>query len=807
MHQLCSSGFSKKPLAVFLSLTFAAGAASAQQNDRQLADVVVSAAGFEQKITDAPASISVVTKEELAKRPYTSLIDAVRDLEGVDVGETADKTGQKTISMRGMGADYTLVLIDGKRQNNHGDIYPNSFQGNQFNHIPPLDAVERVEIIRGPAATLYGADALGGVINIITKKSAKEWTGSVTVGRSFQQNKDFGDDQTVDFSLRGPIVPGKLTAALRGSFYDREASNPEQKSTMHPTGVLHTPTLGFGGGGKTVDNENTSYGFTLHFTPTDKQTISFDYDNSVQKYDNSPYTDQAGATQYPLGTVDSIATIWRAENWCSNGGGTSAASCAAAGGVWNPGGNQRVAPRVGYKDEQKFTREGWSLSHEGKWDFGTSFVALSYIETDNMGRTMPFTVAERNALQALWNAVPGANANAKLAAMTPAQRAELEAFLPRQSRILQSNQYTLDGKLDIPVLNLAGDHLFVVGGQVIRGELKDGVFGMEQGTPGKVQKHRMWSVFAEDNWMITDSFTLTGGARYDDHDIFGDNISPRLYGVYRVNPQWTAKGGVTGGFKTPKTTQLYDGITGFGGQGTSPMFGNPDLKPETSMNTEVAVYWNHPNRHSFNATWFRNDFKDKISSQPCGAATGVTCASTGDYQALGYATSSKSVNIDEAEINGVELAGRWQIVDRWALRGNYTYTDSEQKSGASKGQPLTNSAKHMLNTTLDWQTTPDFNVFLTMEARAKRYRDQDPVTKSARYYKDYEIFHLGASYRISKHLTINGRINNLLDKDFTTYDFGNCVSGTGCVGGWTQLDDYNNKEKGRNFWVSVNASF
>src|SRR5690606_5600964 len=144
--------------------------------------IVVTAAGFEQKIVDAPASISVVTAEDLAERPYLTLIDAVRDLEGVDVGETSDKTGQRTISIRGMGSDYTLVLINGKRQNNHGDIYPNSFGGNQFNHIPPLDTVERIEVIRGPASTLYGADALGGVINIITKPVSPVWSGSATVG-------------------------------------------------------------------------------------------------------------------------------------------------------------------------------------------------------------------------------------------------------------------------------------------------------------------------------------------------------------------------------------------------------------------------------------------------------------------------------------------------------------------------------------------------------------------------------------------------------------------------------------------------
>src|SRR5690606_34073386 len=115
--------FSTRLLAAFIALV---GQGAYAQNDdgqgtSQLPKVVVSAAGYEQKIADAPASISVVTAEELAKRPYTTLLDAVRDLEGVDIGETRDKTGQGTISMRGMGSDYTLILVDGKRQNNHGD--------------------------------------------------------------------------------------------------------------------------------------------------------------------------------------------------------------------------------------------------------------------------------------------------------------------------------------------------------------------------------------------------------------------------------------------------------------------------------------------------------------------------------------------------------------------------------------------------------------------------------------------------------------------------------------------------------------
>lgn len=791
-----------------LAIGLALSSTSAYAEDSELSEedrsrtIVVTAAGFEQKITDAPASISVITAEDLAKKPYMTLLDAVRDLEGVDIGETRDKTGQGTVSLRGMGSDYTLILINGRRQNNHGNIYPNSFGGNQFNHIPPRDAVERIEVIRGPASTLYGADAMGGVINIITKRSLDRWNGSVTAAHTFETRKAYGDDSTVDTYLNGPIVKGLLNLTARGSWYKRNASNPTFDSITDPAGRLVNRSLGFGGGGKTVDNTNWSAGGTLTFTPSDNQTITFDYDVSRQKYDNKIKINDSGVEEYPVGTVDNINSIWSAGNFCLGANGSNAGACATNGGTWA----RRANPRVGYAPTQKFTRDSWALTHQGEWGFGNSIVSLSHVATDNKGRTIPFSVAERELLLQMFDATgpyEGLSVDER--------RAIAEStFLPRPARTLQSAQYTLDAKLDLP-FELAGSHVAVIGGQVIRGELTDGVFGLEQGTSGLKQKHNMWSIFAEDSWNVIEPLTITGGLRYDRHELFGDQLSPRLYGVLTLNDQWTIKGGVSTGFKTPQTTQLYDGITGFGGQGTSPMFGNPDLKPETSVSYEAAVYWQHPDGHSFNVTGFRNSFDDKIANQPCGNGISLPCANSGEYADLGYASSSRATNIDKVVIQGIEVAGRVQIMDSLQIRANYTLTDSEQKSGAEAGLPLGNSAKHMANASIDWQASEKLSFLLTGEMRSRRYRGLHEITDDELYYRSYTVFNFGAAYEPLPWLTVNARVNNLLNRDFTTYEAEfRDLDGNGDFVGTNEalfFDHYNNKDKARSFWLSLTARY
>lgn len=122
--------------------------------------VVTTAGGYEQNIADAAATISVITKEELENKSYSDVTDVLKNVPGVYVNGGGSN---QSISIRGMGASYTLYLIDGKPMQDNQAFSPNgSGGGNQINFLPPLEAIERIEVVRGPASSLYGSDAMGG---------------------------------------------------------------------------------------------------------------------------------------------------------------------------------------------------------------------------------------------------------------------------------------------------------------------------------------------------------------------------------------------------------------------------------------------------------------------------------------------------------------------------------------------------------------------------------------------------------------------------------------------------------------------
>src|SRR5690606_33521266 len=129
--------------------------------------VTVTAGGFEQLVRQAPASVTVIDSETLRTRRVGNLAEALAEVEGVDSGQDVGKTGGPIISLRGMPSDYTLMLVDGRRQNPAGNVTPNGFTETSTSFMPPVGAIERIEVVRGPMSTLYGSDAMGGVVNVV----------------------------------------------------------------------------------------------------------------------------------------------------------------------------------------------------------------------------------------------------------------------------------------------------------------------------------------------------------------------------------------------------------------------------------------------------------------------------------------------------------------------------------------------------------------------------------------------------------------------------------------------------------------
>ena len=193
-------------------------------NETKLDGVVVSASGFSQQIKEAPASISVLSGDELTKDSFTSLHSIAQKVPGVNVvgGEDGAASG---ISIRGMEKSQTLVLIDGKRVNS-SSANPKGGAGDMnSNFIPPAEAIERIEVIRGPMSSLYGSDAVGGVINIITKKDFSKFSGNVGISTTINAHKGIGDGRQGDFYLNLPLYKDLFALQLWGYKKLRDEDN------------------------------------------------------------------------------------------------------------------------------------------------------------------------------------------------------------------------------------------------------------------------------------------------------------------------------------------------------------------------------------------------------------------------------------------------------------------------------------------------------------------------------------------------------------------------------------------------------
>ncbi|WP_343215882.1 TonB-dependent receptor [Erwinia phyllosphaerae] len=673
-------------------------------------DMVVTASGYEQKLTHAPASVSVINDKELQEKNYTDLGQALSGVEGVDVRGGTGKTGGLDISIRGMPGSYTLILIDGVRQNASADATPNGFDTLNTAMMPPLSAIDHIEVIRGPMSTLYGSDAMGGVINIITRKNTNAWHGGLNLSHSVQEHSKWGDSSTLGFNTSGPLIDKKLSLALRGNIQHTQGSSVTSLSDSGSNTRIPYPTR----------TENYTLGGRLNYQTSEQNTLWIDGEVSRQTYDNR--NGQLG----PVGT---------------SGG--------------------------GYRNELRYQRNKVVIGHDTDLTFGRWSSSLSWAETENKGRIL-----------------------------TPRTLSSANQNLSGKDRILKNTNTILDTSLVTP---LNEDHLLQVGGQYWDARLKDGVV---LANSGETFQQQTWALFAEDDWQLLDPLSLTWGARYEKHDSFSGHISPRAYLVWSINDGWTMKGGVSTGYKTPSLSQLHNGVSGVAGNGLVTTIGNSDLKPETSVNYETGLYYDNRDGVKANVTGFINDYRNAIESE-------AIDDSTNSYR-----------NVGKAITQGIELATSLPLAANVALNLNYTYTDSKQRGGDNPGAPLTNTARQMANARLNWNMTPDLSSWMAVEYHGKTpryitsYNNLSAIEKvvadeRGTYLKAWTVVNMGASLKLTSQLTLNGTINNVLDKDFSKVSLYRAGSSSIYAGDYFQTlaSTTGYITPGRNYWLSLNYTF
>ncbi|MCC3306183.1 TonB-dependent receptor plug domain-containing protein [Sneathiella sp. HT1-7] len=227
----------KKPIPVrlasgsFLAIIIAMSVL-ADDTTQLMPEIVVSASRTPLPSMEIGSAVTVITADELEKRQVRIVSDVLRDVPGIAVNRTGPVGSQTQIRIRGAEANQTLVLIDGIEVNNPAS-------GSEFNFANILNAgIARIEVLRGPQSAIYGSDAIGGVVNIITKDPEPGFTlstrgefGSFST-KDGQVDMGYGSDK---FTISG-TVERYITHGI--SVADEKNGNTEKDGYDNTTGRL-----------------------------------------------------------------------------------------------------------------------------------------------------------------------------------------------------------------------------------------------------------------------------------------------------------------------------------------------------------------------------------------------------------------------------------------------------------------------------------------------------------------------------------------------------------------------------------------
>ncbi|MDR0578844.1 MAG: TonB-dependent receptor [Candidatus Accumulibacter sp.] len=709
-----------------LTGTWQASAQEPARADESLGEVVVTASRIEQHSLEAPASVSVVSAEKLeetgAARPTDALTARVPGFYWRGPTGIADRaiTGS-THSLRGQNLSRVKIMLDGVSLADGNSGQNRSLVGIE------MDDIERIEVVPGVSSALYGSDAIGGVVNVITKVPTKQEINAKYI-HGFDEVKRDG----YSASYRNRWENG-LALSFSAGYEEREGSRKQNQvwsatksyASRDPkdvsTNTKGDPTYLIGDSGA-IPSRISRVNARIFYELDRKSRFyaGFGYFEAKQGYRNYH--------QYISGPAVTGTTLWN----------TSAPT---------------------YNEEYRYF-----AGYDGK--LGQNFdlnANISYAKQDYYYVT----------------SLSGATFNGGLGYQTGTPSNNLEGSIQLGSAIGQK-QYLILG------LSSARNELDRKSYNVSNWRHPEGHHtGLRDTTDAD---SRINAFFIQDQIFVTDALTLYAGGRYDKWTSDGtvwnsvgtlkskaskSAFSPKLAVVYRWNDTLSFRASVGKAFRAPTNNDMYALSRSTDKNGTSGariLVPDPGVKPETATAIDFGVEKALPGNGFVKAAVYRTKLKDMLYRK--------VFPSDGSYDYLGgvpITELSRMTNAGESLTKGIELSGEMPLASWLRASASYTWTDAKitkDDTGASlKGKFVRYVPKNMASIGLDarWR---DWSANLMTTYVGKRYGQEDNSDRVENVYggsAKYWLSNLRVGYRIDKNFKATLAINNLFDKKYYEY--------------------------------------
>lgn len=741
--------------------------AIAQEEPETLDVTVVKAASEELKQAQG---VSVITEEDFKRRPVTNDIsEIVRTMPGINLtgNSSSGQYGNKRqIDIRGMGPENTLILIDGKPVLSRNSVkMGRSGERNtrgDSNWVPP-EAIESIEVIRGPAAARYGSGASGGVINIITK-SPEVASTTVSLQTEIPQNEYEGGNHRINVVSSAPLSD-RFSHRTIVNYNKQEADDPQLNLEVTDT------STGRGGSAKAVGAgregvENMDFRTLVRFQQSKEHRWDFEGafsrqgneyagDNAFQgiRYGVDENDNPIIPTEDELGEIDALALI----------------------------GEETLV----------MYRRTLGVTHTGQYDFGDSFSYIQYEGTTNSRLGEGSAGGGEGAINSLEKTtIKLSNITAKTEWNVPL---ELGGFAQTATFGAEFRGETLDDAVSNQLtLNVADE-------SEIPGATAD-----PDSRPSETDA-TLIGVYVEDNILLSDSVTVTPGIRFDNHSEAGTNLSPSLNASWQATKNIVVQGGISRAFKAPNLYQLNPNYVYYTRGGGCPLdfpsigggchiIGNPDLEHETSVNKEIGI--NYTNEDGVNAgiTYFHNDYKNRIGTGNVAPEYVLPGEEGGEANVQVF----QWYNIPEAVIRGLEGNLQFNLTD--SIQWSTNLTVMLETKDKETGVPLSIVPDYTVNAMLTWQATEQIQLVLSGQHYGKTESPElsqnsgQAITGEDR--DAYTIANLNAVYQFNDNLSFNLSVKNFINTD---------VRREGTQASSAGANTFN--EPGRSYLVSANYTF